>query len=166
MKTNFNLNLKSTTPLQALEAKAAKASAIAMAKARNAKDTVRPKTAKGKPKRLSPIETSLRQLQRAVEGWRLDGRKATFERAKGGTSACAAINIYNSADAAVISRRYVFYPHPLDASRLGSVAIYGADAKETLESITRSGFIFGCRIRQATLEFGRRPFVDVKFSKF
>jgi len=160
MKTN--LKLKSSTPLQALEAKAIKASAIALSKTQNAKD--KKKNVKRKP--LSPIERDLRNLQCAVEGWKLEGCKVKFERGKGATSACATIGIFKPAEAKFPYRSFVFYPDPLIPSRLGSVAVYGPDARDTAEAINRAGLIFGHKILQVKIEFGRRPFVDVKFSKF
>lgn len=160
MKTN--LKLKSSTPLQALEAKALKATAMAAANRQHAKA----QTKTHKPKPLTPIEQSLRTLQRAVENWRLDGRKATFERGKGSISACATICIFGQDGSKSPERTFVFYPDPLDPSRLGSVAVYGSDARDTADALNRSNFIFGHRIKRAKVEFGRRPFVDVKFSKF
>ncbi|MCM1452017.1 MAG: hypothetical protein NC102_07150 [Clostridium sp.] len=177
---NFNLSLKSSTPLQALEAKALKARAIALAKAAGKKEDPKTKDKKKRAKELTPIERSLRNLERAVQGWKLDGRAAAFERGKGDTAACATISIFK-VDAAKkeefmaerqgdakprAEKRYVFYPDPLMPSRLGSVAIYGKEARETLEAVAKAGHIFGHRIRCATVEFGCRPFVDVKFSKF
>ena len=57
---------------------------------------------------------------------------------------------------------YAFYPSTLDATRLGSVAVYGNDALSMLLMIRKSGSLFGHRVIQAKLEIGIRPFVDVK----
>ena len=58
---------------------------------------------------------------------------------------------------------YVFYSSVYDDSRLGSVAIYGADAATRCMMINRVRSFFGIMIKEASLEMGRRPFVDVKF---
>lgn len=62
-------------------------------------------------------------------------------------------------------RKYVFYPHPLDANVLGSVAIYGVGAKEICASIKKDGYLFGRRVKKAVVEIGLRPFVDVTFAQ-
>lgn len=196
MKTsNFtlNLNLNSSTPLQALEAKAIKAKAIALVKAGEAKN---PKKAKKPAKKLSPIEASIRTLERAVDNWKIDGFKIVFERGDGKTSACAKISLFSilELDSYKAKRQayeaelkaykqgdisekpkepakpapepmYVFYPDPHDASRLGSVAIYSAYAKEMCESIEKKGYLFGHRVKKVALDFGRRLFVDVTLAR-
>lgn len=57
--------------------------------------------------------------------------------------------------------KYAFYANPVCPNRIGSVAIYAADTTPILAEIRRSGTLFGFRVLRATLERGRRPFIDV-----
>lgn len=58
--------------------------------------------------------------------------------------------------------RYAFYPDVYFPSRLGSVAIYGADAATTCRVLNSRRDLFGLRVSSAAVEYGRRPFVDVR----
>lgn len=194
-KINFNLNLSSSTPLKALEAKALKASAIAVAskngKQSSKKDKSLQKKDKKKGKKLSPIEASLLTIKKAAENWKLDGKYVEFEKQGRFSSSSLIINIFPRPDTPdkptrddesfvqaspmeeegdkkkkAPMRKFVFYPDPLDSNRLGSVAIYGDDIPDLYESISKSTHLFGIKIKKCALDCGLRPFVDVKFSKF
>lgn len=56
---------------------------------------------------------------------------------------------------------YVLYPDTIEQGRLESIAIYGVGAAQRCSTITKSGVIFGFPVKNATVEIGRRPFVDV-----
>lgn len=56
---------------------------------------------------------------------------------------------------------YVLYPMTGNRNALGSVAIYGEGAAARCVSLKKAGYLFGHRIVTATVESGRRPFVDV-----
>ncbi|MCM1142570.1 MAG: DUF4390 domain-containing protein [Muribaculum sp.] len=56
---------------------------------------------------------------------------------------------------------YVLYQSTVVQDRLQSIAVYGAGATQRCASITKSGDIFGFPVRNATVEIGCRPFVDV-----
>lgn len=56
---------------------------------------------------------------------------------------------------------YALYPSSYDAGKLGSVAIYGHDAPARRTQILKQRSLFGYPVVSATLEVGRRPFVDV-----
>ena len=60
--------------------------------------------------------------------------------------------------------KYVFYSNTLDPNRLDSVAIYGADVSIYQTNILKRSSFFGRKVVSATLEMGRRLFVDVKFA--
>lgn len=57
--------------------------------------------------------------------------------------------------------RYTFYSSNYDADRLGSVAIYGANAAAEYMDISKAGHFFGAPVRSIDFEIGRRPFVNV-----
>lgn len=59
---------------------------------------------------------------------------------------------------------YAFYPRPGDRSRLGSVAIYCGGAPAVCAEILKFGHIFGHKIVSASVEYGRRAFVDVRLA--
>lgn len=56
---------------------------------------------------------------------------------------------------------YVFYASTYSPSQLGSVAIYAKETATILSLIRRSRSLFGFRVIDATIEHGRRPFIDV-----
>lgn len=60
--------------------------------------------------------------------------------------------------------RYAFYPDTYFPGRLGSVAIYGENAETMCAKLKNQGIFFGRRIVSASVEFGRRPFVDVRLA--
>jgi len=184
MKTNLKLN--SSISLQALEAKARKAAAIAAATAivqqhDNAK--------KPHKKPIPAIERDIRSIYQALKSNANETEVVTFERPDKGVSYLAIINIFRQADLhrqkeeesayrerlaqgadrktlakpfkAVPIVRYTFYPSTINHNRLGSIAIYGENASSTRALILKSGHLFGHSIISATLEMGRRPFVDV-----
>lgn len=59
---------------------------------------------------------------------------------------------------------YALYPDMYDAAKLGSVAIYGSEAVTRRSIILKQGTLFGRAVVSATIEMGRRPFVDVKLA--
>lgn len=63
----------------------------------------------------------------------------------------------------VLVSRYAFYPSTYYPSRLGSVAIYGGNPVGLCGQMRRSGTLFGHSIMSARVEYGRRPFLDVRF---
>lgn len=58
--------------------------------------------------------------------------------------------------------RYVFYPDTYYPSRLGSVAIYSNDASALYSRLKCQRTLFGMRIIDVAVEYGKRPFVDVR----
>lgn len=56
---------------------------------------------------------------------------------------------------------YVLYQSSIGQDRLESIAVYGAGATQRCATIAKSGVIFGFPVRSATVEIGRRPFIDV-----
>lgn len=82
------------------------------------------------------------------------------------------ISIYNRNDLrrqeedkafkATPSVRYAFYPDTYNPSRLGSIAIYGENAPTLYTFIKRQKTIFGQAVSSVSVEYGRRPFIDVR----
>lgn len=60
--------------------------------------------------------------------------------------------------------KYSFYPDIYNPERIESVAIYCDDAEAQLISLKTRRTLFGHRVAKATIENGRRPFVDVKLA--
>ena len=56
---------------------------------------------------------------------------------------------------------YAFYPSTSNPSQLGSVAIYADDTALILSGIRRRKSLFGFKVINAVVEYGRRPFIDV-----
>ena len=91
---------------------------------------------------------------------------------KGSTFCKGIINIYRKSDferkkddrsyKALPLESNAFYGETYKPDRIGSVAIYGEGAFVKCLALKRQGFLFGKRIISATVEQGRRPFVDVK----
>lgn len=59
---------------------------------------------------------------------------------------------------------YAFYPGTYFPSRLGSVAIYADNVTAILAQIRASKTLFGIPVVDVKLEYGRRPFIDVRFA--
>lgn len=64
----------------------------------------------------------------------------------------------------VLVARYVFYPSTYYPTRLGSVAIYCENAAILCGQLQKDRVLFGHRIVGAQMEWGRRPFVDVRLA--
>lgn len=60
--------------------------------------------------------------------------------------------------------QYAFYPSTFHPTRLGSVAIYCSNAAVLCSRLQKQSALFGHRILSVKLEWGRRPFVDVRFA--
>lgn len=58
--------------------------------------------------------------------------------------------------------RYAFYPDTYNPARLGSIAIYGKNAPALCAIINKQGALFGHNVISASVENGRRPFIDVR----
>ena len=59
---------------------------------------------------------------------------------------------------------YAFYAGTYFPSRLGSVAIYGDNVTALLAQIRASRTLFGIPVVDVKMEYGRRPFIDVRFA--
>lgn len=129
-----------------------------------------PKT-KAKPKAIPTIEREIRSIFRVLSARASEHDRVVLERPDKGASYVAVINIYREEDLncqkstkPVPYVKYVFYSNTIDRNRLDSIAIYGADAAAYHSSIVKRGSFFGRKVVGATLEMGRRWFVDVKLA--
>ena len=94
------------------------------------------------------------------------------EKARTGSGCCGMISILSREDmnrqnAGKNSRvtpkvRYVFYPSVYFPSCLGSVAIYSDDAAALCNQMRCQHTFFGIKILDVVVEYGKRPFVDVR----
>lgn len=165
--------LKTLTSLQTAETMALKAAKAAEASRKLRKEETPTKTKKpGKKKRprTPSLEKEIRSIFNTMNSDIAQTTKAVMHQPAKGACCKGIISVYAIPDLqrekeegikAKPYATYTFYPSTLDASRLGSVAIYSSDPLSLLLMIRRSGFLFGHKVVKAKLELGRRPFVDV-----
>ena len=102
-----------------------------------------------------------------------EGLVAEKTRPSKGASFCKGIiNIFKAEDfhrknadksfKAIPVVSYAFYTDTFRPSRIGSVAIYGENAFNRCFILKKREFLFGRKIISAEVEYGLRPFVDVK----
>ncbi len=185
-----NLKIKSTSSLRALESFAATASALseirrsqaaatpgrksnqAAAPSRKSNQAAAPsrKSAKstGSRRDLPQIERDIRAIFSAISSQIEEGFTVKTSQDGSGLSAKWTASIFRDADLELKKPNpvvmYAFYPDPVRADRLGSVAIYGSEPSLYKSMIDRSGSFFGRKVARTSLEMGRRPFVDVTFA--
>lgn len=165
--SNFKLN--NATTLRAITAQALKATAHHEVEKKQKNDKNKNKVRRAQ---LTPIERTLRGIRKAMEARMTKGITVSAEQPDKMSSAYAVISIYPCTGTAPDSNvkkqkrapltRYVFYPSITDPSRLGSIAIYGNDAESRTMQLRYSRHIFGLDIAQVSVEYGLRPFVDIK----
>lgn len=185
---NKNSNPISNLSFRAIEARARKAAAVAAAKAKEQKSTK-----STTPKKVIPaIEREISVIYKALSLHAPENEAVVLERPKKPFACRATISIYlrsdllrqqeeeearsnSAAPDAEAPRRlkpfralpyvtYAFYPATVSPDKLGSVAIYGADPEATLNRIVSSGHLFGLPVKHASIEIGRRAFVDVRLT--
>lgn len=189
MKTNQNLI--STLSFKALAAKARRAAAVAATTKLQSVDKAAKSTKKTKSlqKQLPAIEREIRAIFNSLSSSDSETYTVVLEHPERSASAKAIVKVflkvdierqreeetaYREAIAAGVDRStlprcfvatpivmYAFYPKTTDEDTLGSIAIYGKNASQTLDRIVRHGYLFGRTVLQASVEIGRRPFVNV-----
>lgn len=141
-----------------------------------------------KPEPL-PIDLKIKSVVLGARRLYADGYDIVVDRKTAGSACHAMICVYSSADLIrqrdeadehkrAIARgadpktlrkpfvaapvvRYALYPAILNRKELGSVAIYSDNAFATKALFATSGSFYGFSIKKATIEMGRRPFVDL-----
>lgn len=183
MKTNFKFNQTSLRSVEAKARMAAAAASAAMAVRKELGSATQyrdnqeysphdNRISKEKKTRLPEIERDIQSIFKALNSRITDGMKTVMEKSSKTGYCKATIRILKESNDStpdsspdkrnVLVIRYSFYASTLDPTKLGSVAIYCDDAASLLASIQASGSLFGHRFISATLEIGRRPFIDVK----
>ena len=119
--------------------------------------------------RLGSIESTINAIENNLV--RNASAGLSVERKKGGKGqACKCmISIFaeekpNGKDKRKPLMTYAFYAGTYFPSRLGSVAVYADNVTTILAQIRASKSLFGIPVVEATLEYGRRPFIDVRFA--
>lgn len=169
-----NLQFNKSLSLKSLQAKAKKAAAAAAENAR--------KPAPKKPKKTLPqIELEIRSILNSVNSKVSENETVVISQGDKNVARKAAISIYRREDLlrqkeeesakrkglieksfkAVPRVMYAFYPSVADQNKLGSIAIYGENPSGTCSIIQKLGSLFGHKVLRASLEMGRRMFVDV-----
>ncbi len=183
---NTNLKLNTSLSFKAIEAKARKASAFAAAhpapiaertasreaaSSRQAqavgRTAVIERTHRPFTQKLPAIEREIRSIYHALCA--ASPKTATIRIEYPKQASCKAmIRVYDGDGADTLPKSpletYALYTAAYDQTRIGSVAIYGAAAGTRRALIRKRGTLFGHRVVSATVEQGRRPFVDVKFA--
>lgn len=189
-----NLKLNSNISLQALEAKALKAAAIAAEEAKTQKSQqIAQKEKKNFRKRQQPeIDREISSIFRSLQSTVSETESVMLDRPRKGLLCKAVISVYRKSDLIrqeeeeeILKRsvsagqdrknlpkpfratpkvRYAFYPSTLEPNKLGSVAIYDENSSSVKARIVKSGYLFGHRVVRVSLEMGRSPYVDVTFA--
>lgn len=173
-----NLKLNPSLSMRALETQARKAAAYA---------AVRPKPVRklANLQRIPEIELEIKAIFRVLASSVSESEVVLIDRPGNGVSCKAIISVYNREDLlrqkeeenacrqlgvhrktyrAFPNVKYAIYPNVVDATKIGSIAIYGRDVEILRTVILRQGSLFGRRVISANLEMGRRLFIDVKLA--
>lgn len=119
--------------------------------------------------RIGSIESTIDAIENYLVRNASAGLSVERKKAPRGQICKTVINIFAEAKPKGKDERkplmtYAFYSGTYFPSRLGSVAIYADNVTSILAQIKASKSLFGIRVVEATLEYGRRPFIDVRFA--
>lgn len=118
------------------------------------------------------VEQEITKIFKIISANLKDGLVAERSKPSKGSSFCKGfVNIYeaselkskNPCNTAPVES-YAFYTDGRQPARISSVAIYGKKAFIRCLLLNLKGHLFGRKIISATVEQGRRPFVDVKLA--
>ena len=118
--------------------------------------------------RIGSIESTINAIENNLVRNASAGLSVERKNALRGQSCKCMINIFaeekpKGKDERKPLMTYAFYAGTYFPSRLGSVAIYADNVTSILAQIRASKSLFGIPVVEATLEYGRRPFIDVRF---
>lgn len=123
-------------------------------------------------KNIATTNQDIKRIFRILTIHASEGAVVEFEKAPKGSSCIGIINILSREDknrqnAGKIDKatpivRYAFYSNVYFPDRLGSVAIYGKDAMALCNQLQDRRTFFGVDIINVCVEYGKRPFVDVR----
>ena len=119
--------------------------------------------------RLGSIESTINAIENNLVRNASAGLSVERKKSLRGQSCKCMINIFaeekpKGKDERKPLMTYAFYAGTYFPSRLGSVAIYADNVTSILAQIRASKTLFGIPVVEATLEYGRRPFIDVRFA--
>ena len=119
--------------------------------------------------RIGSIESTINSIENNLVRNASSGLSVERKKALRGQSCKCMINIFaeekpKGKDERKPLMTYAFYAGTYFPSRLGSVAIYADNVTSILAQIRASKSLFGIPVVEATLEYGRRPFIDVRFA--
>ncbi|MDE6378898.1 MAG: hypothetical protein K2L11_00380 [Muribaculaceae bacterium] len=119
--------------------------------------------------RLGSIESTINAIENNLVRNAAAGLSVERKKAGNGQACKCMINIFaeekpKGKDDRKPLLTYAFYAGTYFPSRLGSVAIYADNVTAILAQIRASKTLFGIPVVEATLECGRRPFIDVRFA--
>lgn len=185
MKKNLNSkSTLSTLSFGSLEARARRAAANAAVEKAEQKAAKQQKKKAPKPE----IELEVRSIFLALQHNVAAGEEVVLDRSTKDSACHSRICIYLKADLlrqlqeaeayqkaraegqigikpfkAQPKAVYALYAGVINREKLGSVAIYCDNPFVTIDRITKNGQLFGRKVKRATVEMGRRAFVDVTF---
>lgn len=123
-------------------------------------------------KNIATTNQDIKRIFRILTLHASEGTVVEFEKARKGSCCIGIINILsrenkNRQDAGTLDKatpivRFAFYPNVYFPDRLGSVAIYGENAMVLCNQLRNRRTFFGMDIIDVSVEYGRRPFVDVR----
>ena len=119
--------------------------------------------------RIGSIESTINAIENNLVRNASAGLSVERKKSLRGQSCKCMINIFaeekpKGKDERKPLMTYAFYAGTYFPSRLGSVAIYADNVTSILAQIRASKSLFGIPVVEATLEYGRRPFIDVRFA--
>ena len=119
--------------------------------------------------RIGSIESTINAIENNLVRNASSGLSVERKKSLRGQSCKCMINIFaeekpKGKDERKPLMTYAFYAGTYFPSRLGSVAIYADNVTAILAQIRASKSLFGIPVVEATLEYGRHPFIDVRFA--
>jgi hypothetical protein len=114
---------------------------------------------KVKAKKPRTIETEIQSIFRMLCSSVADNAVVKMEKPAQYSTCKGLISIYKQG--MLLQTMYAFYSSSQYPTKLGSVAIYGSDVATYQQRILKRGTLFGYQVVRATLEMGRREFLDV-----
>lgn len=119
----------------------------------------------------SSIEKAINNILQTLNDQLSESSVAVKEKLSRWASCKGIISVYRKSDIKRLNGKntdalplvkLAFYPGIYDPSKLGSIAIYGAEAKNYLELLRKQSSLFGYKIKEVRAELGLRLFVDVR----
>ena len=122
-----------------------------------------------KNNRIGSIESMIDAIENYLVRNASAGQSVERKRTGRGQSCNCMISIFAEAkpkgkDERTPLQTYAFYPGTYIPTRLGSVVIYTDNVTTLLAQIRSGKTLFGIPVLEATLEYGRRPFIDLRFA--